>query len=196
MLGGVFMDGVALASVIVTGVVSISTIIIGYITTKKTLSYGSAQEFSKIALELKIKQLNELYGPLKLLLEQNRRLAQELREGKVDPEKWRLLDNIEQVKKNPRELAIVTEILGIDKTIQDLIINKGGLISPPGPPKSFDLFLGHFKILTMALEGKPPLKIEGFEYYPKDFNMDVDKAYETIMKEMYTIIARSEKKMK
>ena len=58
------------------------------------------------------------------------------------------------------------EIMEIDAK-EELIINKGGLIRSPGPPESFNLFLGHYKILKLAVEGKETPKVAEFEYFPR-----------------------------
>ena len=83
-----------LVGVGITAIVSLCAMIANYKITNRSLHHGTARELGKISLELKIQQLNELYGPLLLLVEQNRRMADKLREGKGDPAKRRLLDHI------------------------------------------------------------------------------------------------------
>jgi hypothetical protein len=177
----------------ITAFVSVCAIGVNYLITKQTLRHGAARDIGKISLELKIQQLNELYGPLLLLVEQNRRLAQKLREGKPDPENWRLLDNLPEVLENPQDKAIVDAIMEIDGKIENLIINKGGLVRSPGPPESFNLFLGHYKILKLAVEGKERPKVAEFEYYPKRLNDDVKEAYEAIKHEIDDMLRRYER---
>lgn len=177
---------------IVTASVSAFAIGMSYLNTKRTLTHGAVREFGKISLEYKTQQLDELYGPLLLLLEQNRRLAQKLREGKGDPGKWRLLDNLPQVLSNARDKAIVDEIMEIDAKVEDLIINKAGLIRSPRPPESFALFLGHYKILKLAIEGKERPRVDEFEYYPRKLNDDVKEAYDAIQREKDTILRKYE----
>lgn len=172
--------------------VSVFAIWMNNLNTKRTLSHGATREFGRISLEYKTQQLSELYGPLMRLLEQNRRLAQKLREGKGDPEKWRLLDHLPEVMKNAQDKAIVGEIMEIDVKIEDLIINKAGLVRSPGSPESFDLFLGHYKTLKLAIDGRERPRVAEFEYYPRKLNDDVKEAYEAIQRERDDILRRYE----
>lgn len=52
----------------ITAFVSVSAMVVNYFITNKTLQHGTARDILKISLELKIRQLNELYGPLLLLM--------------------------------------------------------------------------------------------------------------------------------
>ena len=124
----------------ITAFVSIIALTSNYLIMKQTLRQSVILDIGKISLELKVQQLNELYGPLLLLLEQNKILARKLREGKIDPEKWRLLDNLPEVLTNPQDKALVNAIMDVDAKIESLIINKGGLVSGSEHPKSFKLF--------------------------------------------------------
>lgn len=68
---------------------------IGHIVTYKVARKGTeettARELARAALELRVRQLNELYGPLDHLVKQSQALAGKLRETKPEPERWRLL---------------------------------------------------------------------------------------------------------
>ena len=74
----------------VTGVVSIVAILANIYISRRSLQHAGAKEIAKLSVELKLQQLNELYGPLLELTEQNYRLAQKIREGKANPQQWRL----------------------------------------------------------------------------------------------------------
>jgi hypothetical protein len=183
---------VILIGTVLTASVSIVAILVNYYSTRRTLRHGTALDIGKVSLELKMRQLNELYGPLLFLVEQNRRLAMKLREGKGDPDKWRLLDHITDVLGNPQDRAIVDLIVDIDAKVENLIISKAGLVHAARPPESFELFLGHYKVLKLALEGKETPKVREFEYYPRNLNEDVKKAFETIKKEIDGTLVRYE----
>lgn len=192
--GEIIMDA-AIAALIgagIAGSISVCAFLVNYFITRMNLDHVSAREFAKIALELKTQQLSELYGPLMALVEQDRRLAQKLREGKGDPEEWKLLDNLPEVLENPQDKAIVERIMEIDAKIEELIINKMGLVRTPGPPESFDLFLGHYKALTLAMAGEERPNIAEFEYYPRKLNEDIKEAYEAIQREREDILRRYE----
>lgn len=185
-----------LLGVIITAIISILIMVVNYWITKQTLSHEAARDIGKTSLEIKIRQLNELYGPLLLLTEQNRILANKLYEGKVDAANWRLLDHIPEVIKNRQDKAIVDEIIKIDAKIEELIINKGGLVRSPRPPQSFSLFLGHYKILKLALEGKERPHVAELEYYPRKLNKDVEEAHQKIIKEIDDMMEKYEMLLK
>jgi len=183
---------VTLVGLALTAVVSILAIIATSRQTARTLRQAAARDILRVSLEVKQRQLNELYGPLRSLLDQNRRLASMLREGKADPDKWRLLDHITEVVGNPQDKAIVDEIMNIDRKVEDLILNKAGLVRGPRPPESFGLFLGHYKLLKLKWEGKENLGVKEYQYYPRSLNEDVDKDYEAIKSEIDKTILKYE----
>lgn len=183
---------VTLVGIVLTTFVSILAIVATSRQTARTLRQAAARDILRVSLEVKQRQLNELYGPLRSLLDQNRRLALKLREGKGDPDKWRLLDHVPEVLNNPRDKAIVDEIMNIDKKVEDLILSKAGLVRGSKPPDSFGLFLGHYKLLKLKLEGKETLGVKEYEYYPRSLNEDVDKGYESIKGEIDRTIIRYE----
>ena len=183
---------VTLVGLALTAVVSILAIIATSRQTARTLRQAAARDILRVSLEVKQRQLNELYGPLRSLLDQNRRLASMLREGKADPDKWRLLDHITEVVGNPQDKAIVDEIMNIDRKVEDLILNKAGLVRGPRPPESFGLFLGHYKLLKLKWEGKENLGVKEYQYYPRRLNEDVDKDYEAIKSEIDKTILKYE----
>lgn len=186
-----------LLGVIITAVVSIIIMLVNYWISKQALSHETARDIGKTSIDLKIKQLNELYGPLHLLIEQNKILAHKLREGKADPENWKLLDNLLDVLGNQQDKAILDEIMEINAKIEKLIIGKGGFIRSPGPPESFHLFLGHNKILKLAIEGnKERPHVSEFEYYPRELDIDVKEAYNAIRNERDEMLQKYESILK
>lgn len=189
----------ALLGVIITAVVSIIIMLVNCWISKQTLRHETARDIGKTSIDLKIKQLNELYGPLHLLIKENKILANKLREGKADPKNWRLLDNIPAVLRNKQDKAILDEIMEINAKIEKLIVCKGGFIrSPglPGPPESFHMFLGHNKILKLAIEGKERPHVSEFEYYPRKFDNDVIEAYNAISNERDEMLQKYESILK
>jgi len=186
----------ALIGVGIGAFVSVCAIVANIFSTNRTMRHISAREFGKISLEIKIsqlvRQLNELYGPLLLLQEQEKRLASRLREGKADPEKWRLIDNLPGLLENRSDKAVIEEIMRINTKIEELLITKAGLIRAPRPPDSFKLFMGHFSVLKLAMEGKERPKVAEFEYYPRQFDQDVREAYDAILQERDELLQKYE----
>lgn len=127
--------------------------------------------------ELNLKRLNELYGPLKLLLDQNKVLSAQLKEGR--PEDWHILDNVSEIKGDVDDKAIVDQILAIDKKIVGILEDKSGLCLIP-IPDSFSKFLGHYGMLSRAFAGQSIVRNSTYEYFPKKFEADVLEGYDTL----------------
>lgn len=176
--------------------VSVCAIVANVFSTNRTVRHISAREFGKISFELKINQLNkqldDLYGPLLILQERERRLADILRVGKSDPAKWRLLDNLPGVLENPSDRAVIEDIMRINAQIEELLINKAGLIHAPRPPDSFKRFLGHHNALKLKMEGRERPAVAEFEYYPRQFDQDVREAYDAIRQERDELLQKYE----
>lgn len=158
---------------------------------RQTLRQGAVKDIAKLSIEHRIQQMNELYGPLLQLTAQNKQLADKLREGKANPQEWRLLDHLPEVLKDPRDGPLADAILSIDARIEDLIINKGGLVAGPQPPDSFEAFLSHYKLLKMAMEGKA-VTGDRAEYYPRAFDEDVRRAYADLKSRVDKVLAKYE----
>ncbi|MGE3795533.1 MAG: hypothetical protein AB7I38_16630 [Dehalococcoidia bacterium] len=136
----------------------------------------SAQQ-KELALARRTEQLNRLYGPLLLLLQQNRYLAEKLRREKTSPESWHLLDHIEEVTRNPVDLALAQQIVDINARIEELIIENAGLVHGPRPHESFAQFLGHSRVLRISMQEGRRREGEAFESFPKTLDDDVESAY-------------------
>lgn len=187
------MDGgiAALIGSGITALVSLFAMILNNWVSIYNLKRLNINEIAKMSFEYKIRQLNELYGPLIPLLEENQRLAQKLRENKPDAAHWRLLDHLPLSDDQDRQIAVA--IIAIYAKIEELLISKGGLISGREFPKSFHLFLGHFEVLKMAFQGKDKITIKEYEYYPLEFDADIRETYQTIKKEIEDLIKASGK---
>ena len=182
--------GAALAGAGIGALVSVFAVWMNRLNTKQTLRQVATREFGRISVEYMTQQLNEFYGPLLLLLEQSKSLADKLREGKGDPAKWHLLDHLPEVLGNDQDKAIVDEIMRIGAKLEELIISKGGLIRGPERPKSFGLYLGHRSILKLAIEGKERPNVADFQYYPSQLNDEVKEAYDAIQSERADLLTR------
>jgi len=181
--GGAGMES-WLVPALIPCVVAIIAIIINWLCVRATLRHALKREFGKISLDYKIRQLNELYGPLLMMIEQNTRLHKKLCENKRGSDEWRLVDHIPDVLANPEDRAIVDEIMGINSTIEELIQTKAGFIRAPRPPESFSLYLAHYRILRLAYDQKGmPQGAQAYPY-PRDLNNDVREAYNSIQREI------------
>lgn len=181
----------AIVSSVVSGTVSVIAVIANIKISNRSLKQSAAKDIAKVSVELKIRQLNELYGPLLQLTEQDRRLAMKLREGKEDPGNWRLLDHFPEILTDPRDGPLARAILDVDAKIEDLVINKGGLVRGGTPPASFTMFLAHYRLLKLAMDGHQ-IHPTADDYYPRQFDEDVKTAYEGIKSEIDKVLIRHE----
>lgn len=124
--------------------------------------------------ELNLKRLNDLYAPLKLLLAQDLVLINQLRENK--PTDWHILDHVQEVLGDERDKAIASQIIENNKKIARILEEKSGLCLIP-IPDSFSSFLGHYSMLSRALEGREFIREGKFAYFPKEFESDVQSGY-------------------
>jgi hypothetical protein len=160
------------------------------------LRHGEAKEFAKLALEFKIRQLNELYSPLRHLLRQNKVLAQEIRVGKVDPASWRLMDHLPDILGHARDGQIAKAIVELDSQILEIINTKGGLVRGGIPPESFILFGSHYRLLKLAMEGMKPTSTESGYYFPRTLDDDVIRDYTATSLEVHTMMDKYERRLK
>jgi len=151
-------------------------------TTNRTLSHTTEQEFAKLQLDYRLRQVNELYGPLYFLIDQDRGLHDQLRIGK--PNDWHLRQHIKEVMDgtNSMDRALVSEIMTNDQIIEQLILTKGGLITSPKAPASFDAFLVHYRVLKAALAGKESSAM--YPEYPTNLDDDVYRDYTNMLNEI------------
>lgn len=170
----------AVIAAFIAGLVAVIGMIANAVIQARALRHAAARDVASAMLDFRLQQLNELYGPLLLLLAQSERLAAKLREGEPDPAAWRLLDHIDQVLGDPNRLVIAEQILEIGDKIEDILLTKAGLALHPGPPDTFELYLGHIAILRLLIRRGAHSPIAAHEYYPREFNHDVRAGYESL----------------
>jgi hypothetical protein len=145
---------------------------------------AAGEEMRRRTLERRTQQLNELYGPVLLLRRQSYYLSQKLREGKAEPDNWHILDHVQEVLSDPTDAVLAQIISGINEKIEDHIVNHAGLLYTAGPPESWVLFLGHCRVLRMALEGGAVPALNEFSYFPSEFDRDLQEAYDALRAEV------------
>ena len=146
------------------------------------IAWGSSYQARKAvekqrSQDYRVRQLNELYGPLYMRRMESRRLWKQLPgvpgavPGKAG---WKLIDHIEEIKNessNHRRL-IVEAILQINTELQALIKGAAGLLESFPPPPRFEEFLEHARTLQIHWdEGK---NAEGVGYLPFPGKIDED----------------------
>ncbi|MFG3441136.1 hypothetical protein ACGF0J_28125 [Nonomuraea sp. NPDC047897] len=164
-----------IATVLAAVISLITAVTVAYATYRLT---GKKEERS-VSKDLHLKRLNEFYAPIKLLLDQDKVLIEHLREGK--PEGWHLLDNVATVISDDTDNQIASQIIAINKKIA-LILEKSAGLSLRQIPQSYSLFLGHYYMLERAFTGKPFARNNRFEYFPRQFEEDINSDYAALYK--------------
>jgi hypothetical protein len=155
---------------------------------------AAAEEVRRRRFEHRKQQLTELYGPLRLLRGQSSYLARKLREGKADPESWHILDHVQEVLDSPVDGPIAQMILEINAEVEHLLVHNGGLVYTPTPPQSWELFLGHCRLLRMALSGGAIPPVNEFSYFPPSFDPDMERAYTALRCEVDAMMSEAKQK--
>lgn len=137
----------------------------------------------------RVRQLNELYGPLYMRRKLSRRLWKQLPDiPNPDPEasQWRLIDHIEEIKgeADNRRRLIVEKILGINGELTDLLVGSAGLFEGFPPPDSFETFLEHAE--TLRLHWEKGSNAAGVSYipFPRGMDADIEAAIERIRSQL------------
>lgn len=177
-------------SAIITSVGVYITVKLTNRTSLQTFTSGVAREREKTILEFKTRQLNDLYGPLLLLLAQSKSLHERLRQERGGIEKqWALLDHMEACLGDPLCGRLVKEIVDIGLQIEQSLITKGGLIEGSHPPLSFERYLAHFRILKMSYDMKRNIRKNEQEYFPfPEFPDDLTRAYNQLQSQRAALL--------
>lgn len=146
-----------------------------------TAYFTAKRQRQEAALKYRLQQVNELYAPVRLLLDENRRLVERLREGK--PAGFHVLDNVPSLKAAADDAALVEEILAVDKQIDAVLRSKGGLVGSPWPP-SFAQFLTHYATLRRIWNGGTAPADPDLKYFPKAFEDDVVARHDKLIAEI------------
>lgn len=146
-------------------------------------------------LQYRRRQLQELYGPLRMLRARSRLLRESLPE---DP-RWRLVENIIAVKNTP-ERVVVDLILKTGEEVARLIIDRAGLIEEgltttdvngrmeveQGAPSSFHQFLRHQELLRAAWtatdgdEEQEARRLAEKHPFPRRLDDDINTGYQRV----------------
>ena len=161
---------------LIAGATALLAAIITVAIQRYSLSRSEFFALRQHSLERTERQIDELYGPLLMMRRQSNYLWSRLREGKEDPD-WRLLNHIEEVKKNPSERAIVQELVRLNELSQMLILGHPALIYQHILPESFHKFLAHAGLVKVAFEQGEVPGDGTFIYYPDEFDKDLEETY-------------------
>lgn len=142
--------------------------------------------------DYRIRQLNELYGPLYMLRMMSRRLWKQLpgvdnaEPGVTD---WKLIDHIVEIKgeEDAKRRLIVEDILKINDQLTELIVGKAGLLERVPPPASFEKFLEHARTLRIYWDQEANVA-KGVAHlpFPGEIDDDVREALQTLRRDLAT----------
>lgn len=120
------------------------------------------------------KKLNEFYGPYQQKLETSRQLYDKLKEGK--PADFRTLTFLLDGNKfSGNDKAIYEEIRKITDELEELRMEKGGLVDELDLQKLLAKAGAHYRIISMAYDDKLKGETKRFEdyVYPRELNNSI-----------------------
>lgn len=155
-------------------------------------------QYATKMLEMRVRQLNEFYAPMRVQLEQSRALYDKLKwalkiigeknpEAKISLDGFRLLDHgytILHDGKYSLAKPLVEGIVDIGKSISKLIVEKSGLIEG-GMTATFTEYMAHFLMLEAALKTPYAGGSDGwqeFGYYPRMLNREVAEGFKEVLR--------------
>lgn len=141
--------------------------ILSYIYNQKTLRHLRHEDEKK---EIQ-RQLNEFYGPYQQRLETSRQLYEKLEIGK--PDNFRTLTFfLEGNKFTGNDQYLYEEIGKLTTELEELRMEHGGLVDEPDLQQLLAKAGAHYRIISLAHDGKLQGDVERFEdyVYPRELN--------------------------
>lgn len=167
--------------------------------TSKKSRQDARYDYAAKALDLRLRQLNDFYAPLRLQLEQSRVLYDKLlwsleRLGKRNPDAliqldgFRLLDHAYDILNRHEYIEVrplVQSILKIGDQMSAVIAANAGLVEG-GITTTLIEYRAHLEMLKAAAAQPPlPEDAEGwqeFGYYPRILNREVTEGYKEVLR--------------
>ena len=178
------VNGAVIAAIIVAGASLVTT----------SFSWFSSRQAQKAvrthrAQDYRIRQQNELYGPLYMWRLLSRRLWEQLTEipnAQPGVTPWKLIDHIEEIKSEAdgRRRLVVEEILKINAELTDLIVGKAGLLYELPPPESFEKFLEHSRMLRINWDQGTNATGISYRPFPGEIDQDILHALEGLRRDI------------
>lgn len=161
----------AIAGSLLTSAVAITALVVTARTTDR-------RERRAATTALRIRQLNEFYAPLRLLLDENARHRERL--APDDPETWHVLDNLSVLRSDPARSAVVEEILAINDDISKILRSKAGLAVSDWP-EDFSKFQNHRATLSRTWRGGREPSGSDLKYFPAEFEEHVREGHKRLV---------------
>ena len=136
------------------------------------------RERRKQLIEFRLRQINELYAPISLLLAQDLSLAKTLREAAAAPGMtWHLLDDLSTVLANPELKQLAERIVDVNNAIKDILTEKSGLGLHEDLPRSYSEFITHADLVSQGVKSGVIAPNVRPKYFPKDFEAAIKRDY-------------------
>lgn len=163
--------GSGVTAAVVAGLVSLVQIVV-----------TGRREHRRQLIEFRLRQINELYAPISLLLAQDLSLAKTLREAAAAPgNSWHLLDDLSAVLANPELKQLAERIVEVNNAIKDILTEKSGLGLHEDLPNSYSQFIAHADLVSQSVNsGAIPSNVMP-KYFPKQFEAAIKSDYATTM---------------
>jgi hypothetical protein len=181
-----------LGAAVVAGIIALIGTAATFCTAKKQRERD--QRTNDIAFLLQ--QLNELYGPIYMLRvsvdSSYRALREHLGVGQPPAMRWALVEHIAQLRQqnDPFTIFAVTNILKVNKQIEDILRSKYGLFISNRPPASFTKFIEHSQQLRLAWDQGLTLPKDIRVSFPRvEFDKAVDDALNELRKKIDSLTA-------
>lgn len=175
---------------IIVGVIGVA--LTAYFTLRRGL-LDARYNYAAEILRFRIRQLEDFYAPMHLLIENSAKVYNKLRwtikTAKPDFNLvgFRLLDHIAAFQKEPALEPLISSILETGKKMTRLITKNAGLIEG-GLNEVYVEYLAHFAILQAAGKGiAPPDAKEGWQesgYYTRLMNREIHEGYKVVLKHL------------
>jgi hypothetical protein len=153
----------ALATPVLGAVVALAVVYAG-------ARYADKREKRNATVAFRLRQLNELYAPVRLLLDENRRHKDRLAVGTTG--EWHVLDHLQTVKADPDGRAVMEQILAVNKEISEILRRNAGLAVTPWQ-ESFSQFQNHYATLKRTWEDDDAPAETDMKYFPGDFETHI-----------------------
>ena len=180
-----FRDPTVIA-VIIGAAVSLISLSLNIFVSLRTRRLADFLEVTKSSLEFKKRQLDEFYGPILALTRQSTHLARRIRDAEGTD--FHLLEHLPETLSRLDIGPIANLLLENNEKIETLLLTKSSLLDSYDFPDSFTLFLGHCGILRSAVTGQPLDNLTSIDYYPKEFDADIEYQFKKLKQEVDVIL--------
>lgn len=172
--------------VLLLGPAVIAAVVAGAVSLAQIWTAGR-RENKRMLQEFRLRQLNDLFGPLQFSLAQVKTIGKTLREtaeSQLEESKrssrenpWHILDNIPEICANEQLKGMADDIAAINSSIITLMEKNSGLALEDAIPESYELFVRHTTLLRRGLnDNKSPAQLDA-KYFPKEFEIYVNKKH-------------------